>query len=169
MRILRKFLAQRSTKHLQNYKVPMAVMAFDFIGNEIAINGVYELNELEQIFEIMKDFEADFANGTAYDIGANIGNHSRYFADKFNQVIAFEPNPLITDILRFNTKTYDNIHISQFALGDFEGTAAIFGDRFKIGGTSISPTRIGLNQECPEKEMAGTTIQVSKLDSMQEN
>ena len=169
VRILRKFLEQRSLLHLQDYPVPMAIMAYDFIGNEIAINGVYELNELQEIFEIMKDFETDFANGTACDIGANIGNHTRYFADKFKKVIAFEPNPLITEILRFNSKHYTNINISQFALGDFEGTATISGDRYNIGGMSISPERIALNLEFSNKEMAGTTIQVRKLDSMLEN
>lgn len=147
----------------------MAVMAFDFIGNEIAINGVYELNELQGVFEILKDFETDFADGTACDIGANIGNHARYFADKFNKVIAFEPNPLITEILKFNSRPYENIDIFQFALGDFEGTATIFGDRINIGGMSISPERTALNQEFADQDMVGNTIRVRKLDSMQEN
>ena len=45
----------------------MAVVAFDFIGNEIAINGMYEFDELEGVFELLKEFKNEFMHGTVLD------------------------------------------------------------------------------------------------------
>ena len=94
----------------------MAVMAFDFIANEISIHGIYEKNEIENVFKMLKGFESQFFEGTACDIGANVGNHSRFFANKFAKVISFEPNPTVLDLLKFNTKSYPNITVFETAL-----------------------------------------------------
>jgi len=166
-RLLRKSLERRSRRHLQKHPIPMAVLAFDFIGNEIATNGLYELSELECIFEILKNFESNFKDGTACDIGANIGNHTRYFANKFKKVVAFEPNKLLTEILKFNIASYDNIEISQFALGDFQGRATLVGERINLGGMSISPERKLQHKKFSDEDIFGTEIQVTTLDSMQ--
>jgi FkbM family methyltransferase len=169
VRILRKLLLKRSQIHLQSYPVPMAVVAFDFIGNEIAINGMYELDELEGVFELLKGFKSEFMHGTACDVGANIGNHSRYFANKFNKVVAFEPNPLITDVLKFNTKFFPNISVFEYAIGNYEGTTKIFGNKLNIGGFSALPSRIVSNQEYADNNFDSSSIRVISLDSMQEH
>jgi FkbM family methyltransferase len=144
----------------------MAVMAFDFIANKITTNGVYELLELEQLFSLLDGFEHQFKLGTACDIGANIGNHSRYFSSKFSKVVAFEPNPLIVDILKFNTKAFTNISILEYAVGNFLGEAPIFGDQKNLGGFSVLQNRNASNRNMPEEQILSETIHVITLDSM---
>lgn len=169
VKILRKLLSKRSHIHLPAQPAPMAVLAFDFISNEIAINGIYELDELEGVFELLKGFKTEFTNGTACDIGANIGNHSRYFADKFNKVVSFEPNTLILDILKFNTKTFPNIFVFEYAIGNYEGTASLSGNKLNIGGFSAIPERNIYIQEYTEDNLDSSTIRVTRLDSMQDH
>ena len=169
VKILRKLLFKRSQIHLTAYPAPMAVVAFDYIGNEIAINGIYELDELEGVFELLKGFKTEFTHGTACDIGANIGNHSRYFADKFNKVVSFEPNSLIIDILKFNTKTFPNVLVFEYAIGNYEGTARISGNKLNIGGFSALPDRIIYSQEHIENNLESSSIRVISLDSMQDH
>lgn len=166
IKILRKVLSKRSRIHLEKFADPMAILAFDFIGNEITINGVYELPELKQLFYVLDEFEQQFKLGTACDIGANIGNHSRYFAGKFKKVVAFEPNPLIVEILKFNTKSFSNVSILECAVGNFQGTSPIFGTQTNIGGFSVLQNRISVNEQTPSNQYPSNAIQVITLDSM---
>ena len=46
---------------------------------------------------------------TALDIGANIGNHTIFFAEIFAKVIAFEPNPKTHSVLIINTNNLNNV------------------------------------------------------------
>src|SRR5512146_803940 len=70
----------------------------DHIQNIIRTGQFYELEELEMI--------AEFAGAPKriLDVGANIGNHSIYFAHRFNplRTVPVEPNPLIVPLLRGN-------------------------------------------------------------------
>ena len=169
IKLLRRYLRKRSQLHLSNYKVPMAVMAFDYIANEISIHGVYELDELETIFNALKGFESQFLQGTACDIGANVGNHSRFFADRFEKVLSFEPNPLILDLLKFNTRNYPNIVVSETALGNCEGSSRLSGDVSNLGNYSIvSPIDqpLSMNQLRNKQDFE---VQITTLDSMKES
>jgi FkbM family methyltransferase len=169
IKLLRKYLQKRSQLHLSNYPVPMAVMAFDYIANEISIHGVYELDELETIFNALKGFEPQFLSGTACDIGANVGNHSRFFATRFGKVISFEPNPLILDLLKFNTRNYPNIVVSETALGNCEGSSRLSGDVSNLGNYSIvSPIDqpLSMNQLRNKQDFE---VQITTLDSMKES
>lgn len=169
IKLVRKYLIKRSQLHLSNYPVPMAVMAFDFIANEISIHGIYELDELKTAFNSLQGFESLFLGGTACDVGANVGNHSRFFADRFEMVISFEPNPIILDLLKFNTKNFPNIVVFETALGNCEGSARLSGNKSNLGNYSI----VSGNDE-PASESNSITkpdleVQIRTLDSMQES
>lgn len=58
--------------------------------------------------------------GTAIDVGAHVGNHTVYFATqcKFDNVIAFEPNPVAKHVFKDNTKRIENIELIGKALLD---------------------------------------------------
>lgn len=163
--ILRKMLTEKSRQHLKEISEPLAIMAFDYIGNEISIHGIYEHRELDHLFNLLKGFEFDFKLGTAYDVGANIGNHSRYFANNFGKVIAFEPNPQIVDIFRINTKSYTNISIHECAVADFQGETTIFGNQKNMGGFSIFQDRKTSPKEQFESQVILDKIRVITLDS----
>ena len=144
----------------------MAIMAFDYIANEISIHGMYELDELETLFNMLEDFKSEFSGGTACDIGANVGNHSRFFARRFEQVFSFEPNPLIIDLLRFNTKNFPNIVVYETALGNSENLARLAGDETNLGNYSIihsSDDEVKIDHSNPNQYLE---VQIRTLDSM---
>lgn len=64
------------------------------------------------------------------DAGANIGNHSIFFAGICGcNVLAFEPNPVAADILRRNieiNRLSDKIEVHEVALGARQGSGEIF-------------------------------------------
>jgi len=91
----------------------MAVWANDWVGANIYINGVYEKPELDMLMRLVD------SRLTVLDIGANVGNHSIYFSDKFLRVWAFEPNPETYRLLTFNV-TYP-VYPYNYAIGDYNG------------------------------------------------
>lgn len=169
IKLVRAFLLKQSQRHLSNYPVPMSIMAFDFIANEISIHGVYEKHEIENVFNALKGFESQFLGGTACDIGANVGNHSRFFSNRFEKVISFEPNPIILDLLKFNTKNYPNIIISETALGNSEGSTRLTGDKSNLGNYSIVP---GIEESIINNHLItkqNFAVQIRTLDSFRES
>ena len=166
IKLLRRWLLKRSQLYSRKYPEPMAIMAFDYIANEISIHGMYELDELETLFNMLEDFKSEFSGGTACDIGANVGNHSRFFARRFEQVFSFEPNPLIIDLLRFNTKNFPNIVVYETALGNSENLARLAGDETNLGNYSIihsSDDEVKIDHSNPNQYLE---VQIRTLDSM---
>jgi FkbM family methyltransferase len=56
----------------------------------------------------------------ALDIGAHIGNHALYFSQYFNEVHAFEPDPVTFALLKINAQDH-NIQPYPFGLSDRDG------------------------------------------------
>jgi FkbM family methyltransferase len=100
----------------------------DYIGMNIVANGYYEELTLRFLFEVLfKCKLAEFSKGTVLDVGANIGNHSCYFASRFNQVIGFEPNPICIRLFEANMlmNQFDNVELCKFALSDRNNVATL--------------------------------------------
>lgn len=95
----------------------------DAISTHIRAGGVYEAHVLGVIRSVALRFA--LGRGIALDVGANIGNHSIWMSQYFSQVIAFEPDPAMSTVLRanalFNRRT--NIRIVAAALSNFCGIA----------------------------------------------
>ena len=113
----------------------VACLAFDVISNSIAVDGRFEREELEALAKHV----FPRLNGTevCLDIGANIGNHSLFFARHFREVHAFEPHPRIYPLLDYNAALADNVTTYPFGCSSEEGTftaAAVSGN---IGMTSV--------------------------------
>lgn len=72
-------------------------------------------SELEdQVYEIFHEGhykDAKIKDGIIFDVGANSGLASLYFAETAKMVYAFEPNPEIFEALKENTKGHKNIKI----------------------------------------------------------
>ena len=96
---------------------PIAVFGNDLIGAKVFLEGVYEKEEIEDLFAILSGLGLDATKMTVADIGANIGNHSVQFSRKFNRVLAFEPNPRTHEILVANTKRLGNVEVFDYGLG----------------------------------------------------
>ena len=123
----------KSDKFCRSRGHPMAIYANDYIGIQINSFGTYENEQLNHLFDYINKVDDTLKSRIAIDIGANIGNHSLYFADKFREVISFEPNPNTFELLRFNIKSKSNIEAICVGLGDEVGS-------FQL---TLTPTNLG--------------------------
>ena len=147
-------LAARSKQNFQLRGHPMVVFANDYIGIHINQFGVFEKEELKDLFDLLDPLEGVFASGTALDIGANVGNHAVYFAKVFRQVHAFEPHPSIFEVMALNAKWVGNVQAHAIGLGDTPGVFALSSD----------PTHLGLSSLKHGDTAGGVQVRVERLD-----
>jgi FkbM family methyltransferase len=97
---------------------PFFLDAQDHIGMERIITGeIYEGKTLIVLEKIIT--RLGLGDGIALDVGANIGNHTCWFAQHFYNVHSFEPSTVAALILQANviSSGYQNVVIHQCALG----------------------------------------------------
>lgn len=89
---------------------------------------------------------------TIVDVGANIGNHTLYFANflKYQNIVCFEPIRENFKLLETNT-AYPNIKLHQLALSNQKGTVKMELNTRNMGACKVSPT--------------GFPVQATTLDS----
>lgn len=92
----------------------MYVNPHEFIGNRIIRQGTYSY---EYVFLIRALAKVLNRCGTIIDAGANIGNHSLHFSTFFDQVLAFEPNPIFLEVLEQNLKANAIEGVTVFPIG----------------------------------------------------
>lgn len=103
---------------------PIFCVPGDHIGDNIFLDGLHERDLLESTFDrLLAPFRETFARSTCLDVGANIGNHSVFFSQRFRQVYAFEPNPFFCHAFRatIGLNGIDNIELIEKGLGDEPG------------------------------------------------
>jgi len=85
----------------------------------------------------------------AIDVGANIGSYTLRLARNFRQVLAFEPNPQVSSILRMNVAAnkFHNVTVNQIALSEAEGMLPIHIDPKHEGHGSLNPLRYGVSYD----------------------
>jgi len=76
------------------------------------------------------------------DVGANIGNHTLFFAThlRYNKIIAFEPIPENYKLLALNTYELDNVSIRRVAIGDGDLDIMMRADPENMGACEVTPT-----------------------------
>lgn len=126
----------------------------DFIGIHLNAYPYYEFIELETCFSFLNEFNIDFKKGVAIDIGANIGNHSIYFSERFSHVYSFEINPQTYELLKFNTKN-TNITTVNLGLSDVSSIVKFKQDNLNVGHGKIV-------KECEDSNLE---LKVVTLDS----
>lgn len=89
------------------------------------------------ILDYLKDYHE--VQETIVDAGANIGNHSLYFANflKYESMICFEPIPENFRLLELNLTQYPDIKLYQLALSDNWGTLRASPDGNNMGASRI--------------------------------
>ena len=88
---------------------------------DIIVKGLHEERLLRILFDkLLVQWIPEFKAGVILDVGANIGNHTCFFARYFNQVIAFEPNPVAYRILQANIglNRLKNVVLRKVGLSD---------------------------------------------------
>ncbi len=129
-------LLRKSREYVVNKK-QLVVFSFDYIGHCINLEGIFENKDLETVFDWLKQYKGSF-DGTAIDIGANIGNHSLYFSDFYNKVVSFEPNMRTFKVLALNVELAKNIECYNFGISSSNGNAEMHVNKTNMGGSFIS-------------------------------
>jgi FkbM family methyltransferase len=122
-----------------NHERPMVSIIGDHVSDVIRAEQVYERDILEFLRDRVLD-RTKIGGQVALDVGANIGNHSLFFSDLFERVIAFEPNAITRALLKMNLdlNAADNVEVQPIGLSDGEGTATLQFDPINIGAASTS-------------------------------
>jgi FkbM family methyltransferase len=138
-RVLRRLLAQRSANRHPRF----VVLPGDEVSEEIIVAGLYEEALLLPLFDtLLAPLRPAFARQTALDVGANIGNHSLYFARHFGRVLAFEPNPTTLAVLRCNLALSPGpalVDVVPVGLGDRDGEFSFLqNESGNLGGSGFA-------------------------------
>jgi FkbM family methyltransferase len=135
------------------------------IGRAIVANGLYEDLLLRCLFDrVLASHRSTFAESSALDIGANIGNHSCVFATMFRSVVAFEPNPICIRIFEANIlmNRIGNVRLHPFALSERNGRAALHvNSTGNIGGSRLSGERLAAGDSIDVEIRRGEDIMLA--------
>ena len=143
----------------------LAIFAFDRIGADISIYGIYEKELLEGLKDCIFN-KIDTHNSVCLDIGANIGNHTLYFSQFFKRVYSFEPHPEIFELLKFNARKSNNVNIFQFGLSNKNDEMIIKIEQDTNYGSSSLRNKSDLY---PKIDKESFNVQVKKFDDFFNN
>lgn len=144
-------------KHLGQYP-QIAIFSFDLIGLRVNLEGRFEKDTLNSVFEFLRSLDIDL-DGCALDIGANIGNHALFFSAIFPHVIAFEPNPRVFKLLEFNVAD-TNVEARNHGLSDRRAALPFKVIPENIGGSHVTSTTASSD------DSGAVQIQVERLDDV---
>lgn len=105
----------------------------EYLGKSVINYGEYNKDECEHIVAL-----ANERRGLVLDIGANIGNISQALIAAGHEVLAFEPQPEVSELLKLNCPT---VVVHKVALGSTNTIMQIpkmdYSQRGNFGGVSI--------------------------------
>ena len=113
-----KYVLKKNSDQLKKFP-NLACLVYDEVGLIISLFGRCEYDELK-VLERKVFSKIDCANSSCLDIGANIGNHSVFFANFFSNIYSFEPYPDSYYLLKFNSKNFNNIKTFNFGASDVD-------------------------------------------------
>ncbi len=111
----------------------------DHIGSERLVMGESYESAYLQILDKLAD-TLNLKQGMVIDAGANIGNHSCWFAARFAHVISVEPGRVSSLILEANLRQsgFKNWEILNYALGETQG----YGDLEVINEGNLGSSKV---------------------------
>lgn len=160
--VLHGVLRPLARRHLAAGIRPLAVMSFDLIGSAIQVHGRWE----GELLDLLGDYvqaRADLAEGTMVDVGANIGTHALALAPHFAATLAFEPHPVMSQLLKINCRAAPSIEVLELALSDRVGEAELRSSADNQGGSSLTPAFGMAGQAAPQ---AVHRVACATLDSV---
>ncbi len=136
-----------SQRRFEKQNLPrLLCLPSDFLGKHIICNGAFERETMEYVARVLEVCKSSSNKQSVFvDIGANIGNHTCYFARRFAITIAAEPSMVVASILRSNillNDLQDKVTVVEAAISDHNGTAMHYtstGDN--LGGSSLDDSR----------------------------
>ena len=133
-RRVRRSLKRLHKELLQHYP-QLAFFNYDLLGRCVACEGYHEIHYLKclakDVFPKLK------SHNICLDIGANIGNHSVFFADYFKKIYAYEPNLRPFKLLEANAMLKNNIKPFNFGLSNATKKQKVVFSLGNIGSASL--------------------------------
>lgn len=164
-----KYLIYRCMSKILNYQLDIFSkdMKFNFylnpkeyISSQILCYGLHEKNLLEFIFSILPK---KYKRGICIDVGANIGNHSLFFSNYYDEIHAFEPVSSTFKALELNVLInglFSKIKTYNIALSSINSRLRFFEDH----SGDIGRSKIASQDEIKPKETIEYIIQTLKGD-----
>jgi FkbM family methyltransferase len=157
MHVLRRLIVKSHLRHMTRQGRPvgagMAIFLDDFISEKILLDGGFDLEELRCLERSV--FPHVRKGAVCLDIGANIGNHARFFSRHFPKVYAFEPHPRIFGLLSANAYGQGIVALN-YGLSDQAGRFAVDENQENLGASRIAKGKSG----------AGPEYHVQRLDDV---
>lgn len=147
-KIVLRYLTSVGNQQIEEGMPQVSVFAFDHIGHQINLRGVFEREELTAVLGYLVNNK--LVKGAALDIGANIGNHSLFFSKYYDNVFSFEPNQRTFQLLKMNASLVDNVECVNVGLSDRARKAILATNPLNVGAASLvasSNTNQALQQE----------------------
>ena len=133
--ILKFGLESAAKKSIHNHH-QVVCFAHDSISRKIMIDGLHEKDELLALKSFL--LSEPYSRDTCLDIGGNIGNHALFFSDLFEEVISFEPNPKICQLLAINAGLAKNVTAVNVGLSNETGDIPAKVDNLNYGGARLT-------------------------------
>lgn len=122
-RICNRLVGNSGDFLISNGSIRFAGNLSSFIDRQVYLYGGYERDKIGLYLSKIQ------ASGTILDVGANVGNHSLFFAQSFEKVVAFEPFPKLWTSFEKNIALNDAKHVElhKIALSDKAGELTLYG------------------------------------------
>lgn len=154
------YLSEVSAEHARRFP-QLACFAFDTITVSLHLDGQYERYELEALENWI--FPRMDRSGQAIDVGANIGNHSLFFARHFPSVVSLEPHPRTFQLLACNAGLVENVTALNVGASNGDAVVTVAQDLLNLGATSVRPSDrvVGLGSKA-------VTLKLVSIDTLPE-
>lgn len=157
-------IAKMRSKGPMEITVAGVTAVINFLNNA-SLFSYFDKSSNERIFltYILEHTSHDFV---FYDLGANIGIFTLFFAKHGKEVVAFEPFPNNCKVLLDNIKRNNlhNVRLHDIALSDRNGTAPLFFPDYADNDTSTSGLA-SLGKVTTPHDTASITVDLLTLDS----
>ena len=146
--ILRNFLNGTALLEKKQPKYKVCVLSNDLIGRSFAVSGAYEEAGVAAVEWLCDQGRIkDSRNCTFVDVGANIGTYSLALSARFKNVLAFEPHPVVNQVLSLNKAIngFDNLIVQPYGLSNVDTEAKLYEPTKNVGGSSLEHQGSGLS------------------------
>ena len=155
------YLERKSKKWIKSGYPQVCSYSFDHIGSQIDLFGRYEKDLLDLAIDYIKGEHPDKIKLSAFDVGANIGNHTLFFSEFFSYVYSFEPVQKTFEMLKLNTDNVYNVSIQNIALSSERSLSFIESNPVNRGASSITNNQTG---EKIRLETLDSIVEINEID-----
>lgn len=131
-----RYLRAMAQTHLQERGTRMACFANEEIGIELYVNGLYERYHIEALHALIDHLGLETNNLAFCDVGANIGNHSIHLSRFFGKTFAYEPNPDVYHLLKYNLSNIASAEAFNIGLGESTAELDLYQNETNLGASS---------------------------------